>query len=159
VLVEDQEPENPDPTSSTTATPTIPNIPATPTGPLSCIDEAFDKTIFRRLANNNYDIICGVDHFGGDFLGVETETFEACLNACDKDARCIDVSYVAPACYMKDTLTTHSEAGHVWNARYIGQASPTLTSAPASQTACAAGGENLSPAIDADKEFGACADR
>ncbi|OJD29358.1 kelch domain-containing protein [Diplodia corticola] len=63
-----------------------------------------------------YDILCGTDYAGGDMVEVDTTSFEQCLEACDQHSGCLAVSYVAPSCYLKKTLTTPVAVSYVWGA-------------------------------------------
>ena len=109
---------------------------ADPVVPLSCVDNKDNGTKYATPAGNEYVILCGVDYFGGDMNMVYTDTFEKCIDACDHNDGCIDVAYSGTACYMKDKLVGDSPtpAEWVWNARYVGQATPTssTSSGPAS---------------------------
>ncbi len=93
-----------------------------PTGPeLTCVEGAMDGKTFTASSGNQYAIICGREYPGGDLKGVEAATFVDCVEACDTTPDCIDVSYVAPACYLKSSLTTLQDAGYVSTALYIGR--------------------------------------
>jgi hypothetical protein len=93
-----------------------------PTGPeLTCVDGAMDGKTFTASSGNQYSIICGREYPGGDLKGVDAATFAGCVEACDTTPDCIDVSYVAPACYMKSSLTTLQDAGYVSTALFIGR--------------------------------------
>jgi hypothetical protein len=111
-----------------------------PTGPeLTCVDGAMDGKTFTASSGNQYAIICGREYPGGDLKGVEAATFEDCVEACDTTPDCIDVSYVAPACYLKSSLTTLQDAGYVSTALFIGRPIDTVPVVPLS---CVDGKDN-----------------
>lgn len=106
-----------------------------PVVPLSCVDNKDNGTHYASPAGNEYVVLCGVDYFGGDMNMVYTDTFEKCIDSCDKNDGCIDVAYSGTACYMKNQLVgdAPTPAEWAWNARYVGKVTPTSTSsAPAS---------------------------
>ncbi|EOO00973.1 putative isoamyl alcohol protein [Phaeoacremonium minimum UCRPA7] len=82
-----------------------------------------------------------MDFPGGDISAIKTDTFEECLNSCDKTLGCIDVSYVAPSCYLKSSTATPVVAQNVWAAMAVESPAP---------TACAAGGIDLYPVRNED---------
>lgn len=59
--------------------------------PLSCENNASNYVKYTTAKNGLYQIMCGVDYGGGDLLGITTDTFEACIAACDDNTDCIDV--------------------------------------------------------------------
>ncbi len=63
---------------------------------------------------------------GGDLTASTAATFEDCIADCDQTPGCIDVSYVAPSCYMKSELGTPSY-NHVWTAKVLQSAQDTFT--------------------------------
>ncbi|KAK1764282.1 kelch domain-containing protein [Phialemonium atrogriseum] len=130
--------------------------------PLSCENGQNNGTIFTTPAGNEYDILCQVDYGGGDLRMVPVSNFEACLDACDAEPACVDVSFSGGACYMKDRLNSPSSSPWVWTGRYRGKAgqsdpSPTASASQSSissvpsETACAtAGPSTFLPSQDAD---------
>lgn len=58
---------------------------------------------------------CGIDYYGGDLSSASTASFKQCMDLCDANAKCIDVSYVSGACYLKSKIGALSKAGSVWN--------------------------------------------
>ncbi|KAI1325172.1 hypothetical protein F5Y16DRAFT_423236 [Xylariaceae sp. FL0255] len=94
-------------------------VETTPYSGPSCDDNKDDQTTFVSNAHNQYEILCATDYAGGDLSALNTDNFEDCINACDNTDGCIDVSYVAPSCYMKSTLGTPSYPGYVWTAKLI----------------------------------------
>ncbi|KAL2136947.1 hypothetical protein VTI74DRAFT_11129 [Chaetomium olivicolor] len=102
---------------------TNPDTPNAPAGPLSCDNKASHGVRYGVPNGGLYQILCGVDYGGNDLDATATESFEACIAACDKNEKCVDVSFVAPSCYMKSALGTPSEVGHVWTAKQLKTAS------------------------------------
>ncbi len=92
------------------------------TGPeLTCVNGAMDGKDFTASSGNQYAIICGREYRGGDLKGVDAATFADCVEACDTTPDCIDVSYVAPACYLKSSLSTLQDAAWVSAALFVGR--------------------------------------
>jgi hypothetical protein len=88
--------------------------------PLTCEEGAANGTTYKTDAGKFYEILCGYDFPGGDFKGLSTASFEECLNACDENLGCVDVAYVAPACYLKNVENAPTPAGAaVWGARAV----------------------------------------
>ncbi|KAF3039675.1 hypothetical protein E8E11_006828 [Didymella keratinophila] len=99
---------------------------------LSCEDNRSDGITYTA-SKGRFRIICGKEYPGGDLTSTSTSTFEDCIETCATNARCIDVSYVNGACYLKQTLTTLSEVGYAWTAQLI-DAQPSLPSPSATPT-------------------------
>jgi hypothetical protein len=87
--------------------------------PLSCRDASTNGTTFKTDQGKFYKIYCGYDFPGGDFSAVTADTFEDCLKACDQRFPCVDVAYVAPSCYMKNSLTQMVPNQAVWAAKAV----------------------------------------
>ncbi|KAK4103933.1 hypothetical protein N658DRAFT_521765 [Parathielavia hyrcaniae] len=88
--------------------------------PLTCEEGAANGTTFKTDGGKFYEIFCGYDFPGGDFMGLSTASFEECLNACDENLECVDVAYVAPACYLKSVLAEPVLSNPaVWGAKAI----------------------------------------
>jgi len=86
--------------------------------PLTCEGGASNGTVFKTDQGKFYEIFCGYDFPGGDIQGLWAESFEKCLDACDKNLECHDVAFVAPACYLKSAPNPLSPASPaVWAAR------------------------------------------
>ncbi|OCK78534.1 hypothetical protein K432DRAFT_356620 [Lepidopterella palustris CBS 459.81] len=98
--------------------------------PITC-DNNHSNGIIYQAANAQYEIMCGVDFFGGDMSSIQTDIFEDCIKACDATSGCIDVSYNGGTCYMKNQLTssTPQTSAWVWTAVNIAE-SFTQPSAP-----------------------------
>jgi len=45
-----------------------------------------------QSAKSKFDIICGKDYYGSDLAFASTSSFEACIEACDSNVQCVDVS-------------------------------------------------------------------
>ncbi|OCK83808.1 hypothetical protein K432DRAFT_321603, partial [Lepidopterella palustris CBS 459.81] len=76
-------------------------------------------TTYTGTCGSQYTIQCFLDHDGGD-IGepIQTESFDACIEACDATDGCVDVSWApelpAGFCYMK------SEVGVAINSTVFG---------------------------------------
>ena len=60
-------------------------------GGVSCVGNVSHGTIYQS-AKSKFDIICGKDYYGSDLAVASTSSFEACIEACDANAQCVDVS-------------------------------------------------------------------
>ena len=111
---------------------TGPNVKAK--APLTCELGVANGTTFKTERGNFYEILCGYDFPGGDIQAVSTDSFEMCLDACDRNLECADVAYAAPACYLKRDVNpaTPATAG-VWGARSVPEPVPEPTSEPVSE--------------------------
>ncbi|EON66819.1 hypothetical protein W97_06221 [Coniosporium apollinis CBS 100218] len=79
----------------------------------------FDGDQFFTAPNGeNFQIVCGWDHFGRDIKLVHTSSAELCATTCSETEDCLVTSYVPStgACYMKSSL-----APGVANPNIIGQ--------------------------------------
>ncbi|KKY15345.1 putative kelch domain-containing protein [Diplodia seriata] len=84
------------------------------TAPISC--PASNGATASIATGGTFDILCGTDYAGGDMVAVDTPSFEQCLEACDQHDGCLAVSYVAPACYLKNELRSPVAVPYVWGA-------------------------------------------
>lgn len=82
--------QSPSPISTVYVTP-VPS-PTPPTCPGS------DGRTYRGPSGSDFIIECGVDHAGGDMSNTRVNTFEECIQACDKEPACVDVSLSGVAC-------------------------------------------------------------
>ncbi|GAB1319992.1 hypothetical protein MFIFM68171_10202 [Madurella fahalii] len=89
--------------------------------PLDCGEgKPSDGKRYGSPSGGLYQILCGVDFGGGDLTATTTSTFEECIAACDANTECIDVSFAAPACYLKKELSGEPhQAAHVWTAEQL----------------------------------------
>jgi hypothetical protein len=95
---------------------------------LSCLNYASNGTLYSTTSNSTYLVLCATDYAGGDVSAITAKTFEDCIDACDLDQRCIDVSYLGNACYLKSKLGTASHPANVWTAeRMLGSPRTYLT--------------------------------
>lgn len=95
---------------------------ATPTetqAPLSCINGASNGVKYTGPSGGLYEIVCGGDYGGNDLTATTAETFEDCIAACDRNHDCVDVSFVAPSCYLKKAVGELAHVGHVWTAKQL----------------------------------------
>jgi len=84
---------------------------------LSCVDGKDNDKSHTAKSGGVYGVECGTDYGGGDMKFLGMDTFEACMDAYDATAGCIDVSWVWGTCYLKDKVGTGSALGHVWTGR------------------------------------------
>ena len=64
------------------------------------------------MNGKQFQVECGTDHHGGDMKMVTAHSLGECVQACAKEATCVDVSLSGTACYMKSTLgATETNAG------------------------------------------------
>ncbi|KAJ4298332.1 hypothetical protein N0V88_003357 [Collariella sp. IMI 366227] len=106
--------------TATTTTATTSSAISTPTkGPLSCENNASNRVKFTSAKGGLYQVLCGVDFGGNDLAATTAASFEDCIAACDENKECVDVSFVAPSCYLKSAATEMSQVGHVWTAKQL----------------------------------------
>lgn len=86
---------------------------------LTCIDNKSDKATYTTPTGAVFEVLCGVDYAGDDVAATGTATFEGCIDACAATARCIDVSYVGEACYMKNKVEAAIARDWVWTAKLV----------------------------------------
>ncbi|KAK4124723.1 hypothetical protein N657DRAFT_670636 [Parathielavia appendiculata] len=109
-------------TGTTTATSTTATAVSTPSStktPLTCEGNASNLVKYTSAKSGLYQILCGVDFGGNDLAATTAATFEDCIAACDENTDCVDVSYVAPSCYLKKALGDMTQVGHVWTAKQL----------------------------------------
>ncbi|KAK0739721.1 hypothetical protein B0T21DRAFT_410054 [Apiosordaria backusii] len=125
--------------------------------PLTCEGGSANGTIFKTDQGKFYQIYCGYDFPGGDFKGLTTDSFEGCLKACDENLGCINVAYVAPACYLKNVLAAPAINPPVWAAKEVsdpGCAPISPTMYPVANTEVDRSSvENLTPSNDATLNY------
>ena len=83
----------------------------------TCKDNKDNGKTYTAKNGGKYVIECATDHYGGDFGALDTETFDACMDACDAKTGCIDVSFTAGRCYLKDRLEPARSNSNVWTGR------------------------------------------
>ncbi|TPX13628.1 uncharacterized protein E0L32_005831 [Thyridium curvatum] len=86
---------------------------------LSCYNDKTNGTVFTTDQGRPYRIFCGMDLPGGDMATAKANTFESCLNECDKTTNCVDVAYVAPYCYLKTSVAKLVVSQEVWAAMRV----------------------------------------
>ena len=92
---------------------------------VTCVDKASDKTVYTTAHGTVFQVLCGVDYAGGDIAAKDTDTFEACILACEGTAGCIDVSYVGSTCYMKSQLgDAITDRDWIWTAKVVASRPP-----------------------------------
>lgn len=91
-------------------------------GAPSCLDQAQGTTFAWSPANNEdasniFQVICGMDYYGGDLSSLQTDSFEGCLEACSANAQCVSIAYGGTTCYLKSELTRALADTGVWSAK------------------------------------------
>lgn len=81
---------------------------------ISCDAGADDGYVYTAATGGKYKVICGQDVDAGDIGYVGGLSFEQCMDACDKTAKCKDVAFVNGNCYQKSTIGPLKPAGWVW---------------------------------------------
>ncbi|KAI7500184.1 WSC-domain-containing protein [Hortaea werneckii] len=92
-----------------------------------------DNTVIMSNGKN-FTIECGVDHAGGDLTAQSVGNFQECIDACAKNAHCVDVSLSGSARYLKSILGATVPNGAVWGAKLIVASSSSSTSTSSSST-------------------------
>jgi hypothetical protein len=106
--------------ASQKAVPTpAPGTPASPyTGP-TC--PGSNATIFNANNGASYMIECFVDHVNFDLPvnPVFVDNFAECIQACDDNDDCVDVSLSGVACYLKSAVGETLSNQVIWGARLL----------------------------------------
>lgn len=89
---------------------------------------------FTAKSGAQFVIECNTDHSGGDLTSLSASTLNECINACDANSACVDVSLSGNACYLKKSVGPAVSNG-VWGARKLTSASSTTAKAAAASTA------------------------
>ncbi|KAL1794350.1 hypothetical protein ACET3X_007771 [Alternaria dauci] len=81
-------------------------------------------SIFVTSCGASYAVECSADRYGNDLPNglVYTDTYEQCLQACDKTAGCVNVSWVIGkpgACYMKGSIGAIRDNVNIIGARKL----------------------------------------
>jgi len=88
--------------------------------PLTCAANEDDGVIYKGPNGGKYKVICGTDYEGGNSKTLTDVSFEACMDACDLAADCVDVSFLAGSCYLKNQLLPAQEQPLVWTGLKVG---------------------------------------
>ncbi|KFY85691.1 hypothetical protein V500_08192 [Pseudogymnoascus sp. VKM F-4518 (FW-2643)] len=89
--------------------------------PLTCDAKKDDAVIYQGSNGGKYKVICGTDYEGGNSGGPLTGvSFEACMDACDSANDCVDVSFIAGTCYLKNQLMPAQVQPLVWTGLKVG---------------------------------------
>lgn len=91
--------------------------PSTALSVLSCDERASGSTFTYKTLEGIYDITCGADYPGGDIKFLWTDSFNACVAACDEENGCLTVAFRSGACYLKNQLTVSSSDAGIWAAK------------------------------------------
>ena len=94
----------------------------------SCVNNQSNGQQYTATSGAVFDIICGVDYYGGDLKSLNAATFGACIEACASNAQCVDVSYTGTSCYLKSVLKTPYSTASVWTAKLHSANSGTTSS-------------------------------
>ncbi|KAJ9622425.1 hypothetical protein H2203_006645 [Taxawa tesnikishii (nom. ined.)] len=106
---------------------------------LTCDNNASNGTTHIAANGGTYNIGCGIDYAGGDMSSMQTSSFSACIDACDSTSGCVDVSYVAPVCYLKSALNPGVAISYVWSAtKTVSSSSGSSSSTPSSSSSTGA---------------------
>ncbi len=97
---------------------------STSTGAPTCEHNASDGTLYLAGSGSVWEIVCGREYYGGDLRRETHPTFQACIESCDADTECIDVSYVGQDCWMKKSVSSLVYAPHAWTAKKAWNALP-----------------------------------
>nr|POE72736.1 wsc domain-containing protein [Quercus suber] len=123
---------NPSITSSVASTST--GAVATSSAP-SC--PGSNSTIYTSAKGNQYLIECSIDHQGGDVASTSANSLAQCIDACDLQAGCVDVSLSGVGCYMKSTLGAAVAAANVYGAKLLTGTSSSSSGVPSASVSTA----------------------
>ncbi|KAM0714477.1 hypothetical protein Q7P37_010264 [Cladosporium fusiforme] len=92
-------------TSDTASNPTTSTSSTSATSSPSAIScPASNSTTYIGSSGQMFLIECGIDHQAGDMGSQYVDTFQQCIDVCDKTSGCVDVSLSGTACYLKKSL-------------------------------------------------------
>lgn len=116
--------------STSTINSSVPPSASATASALSCDGKDAGTTFTHITSKATYDITCGADYPGGDLKFLWTESFDACVVACDEEKGCLTVAFRSGACYLKNQSTqTASDAG-IWAAKKHGDKVATSSDEP-----------------------------
>lgn len=84
---------------------------------LSCEGQDIGSTFTHKASKGTYDITCGSDYPGGDLKFLWTDSFVACVAACDEEKGCLTVAFRSGACYLKNQSTQIAPDAGIWAAK------------------------------------------
>jgi hypothetical protein len=105
------------------------SVPGANGNQLTCDNKQCEGTNYTTSSGLTFEVLCGVDYAGGDLAAANSATFESCIETCANTTGCIDVSYVAPSCYMKSQLGTPENRDWVWTAKQVVASTPSTSNA------------------------------
>lgn len=79
-----------------------------------------NNTTFSASNGAKFTVECGLDRPGGDLRWEYTDNFASCIEACARTPRCVDVTYVGRACYLKNSIKS-ARSVHASSARLISE--------------------------------------
>ncbi|KAK0939373.1 hypothetical protein LTR29_009118 [Friedmanniomyces endolithicus] len=77
-------------------------------------------TVSNSTAGTTYTIECGIDRYDNDLGLVYKPTLETCIDACNDNPKCVDVSWIPGnpgPCYLKQGVGTVEYKSEIWGAR------------------------------------------
>ena len=83
---------------------------------VSCVNNLSNGQQYTASSGAVFDIICGVDYYGGDLKMLDTATFTSCIEACAANTQCVDITYVGTSYHLKNVLQS-PVTGSVWTAK------------------------------------------
>ncbi|KAF9698053.1 hypothetical protein EKO04_004265 [Ascochyta lentis] len=84
---------------------------------VSCEGKDSGSTFTHATSKAVYDVTCGADYPNGDVEFLWTDSFDACVAACDEESSCLTVAFRSGACYLKDQVTTSVADAGIWSAK------------------------------------------
>jgi len=92
-------------TSTTASSPAAAATTSAAPAPATLSCPASDNSTFTANSGAKFVVACATDYFGGDMGNLYANSLDECIQACDANPGCVDVSFVNNICYMKNTLT------------------------------------------------------
>ncbi|KAK0266327.1 hypothetical protein LTR12_005416 [Friedmanniomyces endolithicus] len=77
-------------------------------------------TVSNSTAGTSYTIECGIDRFDNDLSVIYSPTLETCIDACNDNPKCVDVSWIPGnpgPCYLKQGVGAVEYKSEIWGAR------------------------------------------
>ncbi|KAF1348638.1 hypothetical protein BDV97DRAFT_399202 [Delphinella strobiligena] len=99
---------------------------------LTCVENASDGVTYQASNGSSFQIYCSTDFYGGDMSSADTASYADCIDLCSETTGCTDISFVAPACYLKSTLTSSVTNTAVWAAKLVAAAPAIMSSSSTS---------------------------
>lgn len=86
---------------------------------VTCDNGKDNNVVYTAASGDSFVISCATDYYGGDLSSLWTNTFQDCIDACDKTSGCTSVSSHGNYCYLKNGQTSASSNSAVSAAKKL----------------------------------------